>query len=98
MQMLLISWVCCHVPVITLTYRYNLLREENEGYSKLLTLLLSGGSLKPQQLPSLAREVTSFSSHSRLLSGSATEDASVSRSSKPDSGLVGRGLADELRV
>eukprot|EP00775_Hariotina_reticulata_P003413 gene3413-3686_t len=37
--------------------KYNLLREENEGYSKLLTLLLSGGTLKQQQLPALAREI-----------------------------------------
>lgn len=38
-------------------FRYNLLREENEGYAKLLTLLLSGGTLQQEHLPALTREV-----------------------------------------
>ncbi|KAF8061139.1 THO2 [Scenedesmus sp. PABB004] len=37
--------------------KYNLLREENEGYAKLLTSLLSGGRLAPGHLPALRREL-----------------------------------------
>lgn len=40
--------------------RFNLLREENEGYSKLLTALLSGGELKQQHLPALMHEIKSL--------------------------------------
>uniref|UniRef100_A0A383V3G1 Uncharacterized protein n=1 Tax=Tetradesmus obliquus TaxID=3088 RepID=A0A383V3G1_TETOB len=37
--------------------KYNLLREENEGYSKLLSLLLSGGSLQQQHVAALTRDI-----------------------------------------
>jgi hypothetical protein len=40
--------------------RYNLLREHNEGYGKLLTLLLSGGPLAPEHAPSLAQQVAAL--------------------------------------
>eukprot|EP00879_Flechtneria_rotunda_P007309 GHRR01007667.1.p1 GENE.GHRR01007667.1~~GHRR01007667.1.p1 ORF type:complete len:1185 (+),score=472.31 GHRR01007667.1:1197-4751(+) len=40
--------------------KYNLLREENEGYGKLLTALLSGGQLQQQHLPALRREIKSL--------------------------------------
>ena len=39
------------------TRRYNLLREEGEGYAKLLTLLLSGGPLQQEALPALRRQL-----------------------------------------
>lgn len=40
--------------------RFNLLREENEGYGKLLTALLSGGELQQQHLPALQHEIKSL--------------------------------------
>eukprot|EP00878_Enallax_costatus_P021348 GHUV01022597.1.p1 GENE.GHUV01022597.1~~GHUV01022597.1.p1 ORF type:complete len:618 (+),score=120.07 GHUV01022597.1:691-2544(+) len=40
--------------------KFNLLREENEGYGKLLTALLSGGELQQQHLPALRNEIKSL--------------------------------------
>jgi hypothetical protein len=40
--------------------RYNLLREQNEGYAKLLAELLSGGPLEPQHLPALELQIKSY--------------------------------------
>jgi hypothetical protein len=47
--------------------RYNLLREENEGYSKLLSLLLSGGSLQQQHVPALTRDLKAMIGEGQLL-------------------------------
>ncbi len=37
--------------------RYNLLREQNEGYGKLLAELLSGGTLQPEQVPAVEQQI-----------------------------------------
>jgi fermentation-respiration switch protein FrsA (DUF1100 family) len=41
-------------------HRYNLLREQAEGYGKLLAALLSGGPLAGDQAGSLARTIKSL--------------------------------------
>lgn len=38
-------------------HRYNLLREQNEGYGKLAAELLSGGPLQPEHLPALSQQI-----------------------------------------
>jgi hypothetical protein len=38
-------------------HRYNLLREQNEGYGKLAAELLSGGPLLPEHLPALSQQI-----------------------------------------
>lgn len=40
-------------------HRYNLLREQNEGYGKLVAELLSGGPLQPEHLPALQQQIKS---------------------------------------
>jgi hypothetical protein len=40
-------------------HRYNLLREQNEGYGKLVAELMSGGTLQPEHLPALQQQIKS---------------------------------------
>ena len=46
--------LCCLNHTAT---RYNLLREQNEGYGKLLAELLSGGTLQPEHMPALEQQI-----------------------------------------
>lgn len=55
------------VVIFVVTFRYNLLREENEGYSKLLSLLLSGGSLQQQHVAALTRDIKALIGEHLLL-------------------------------